>query len=295
VRIAKFFHLRLRNKHVKFFLFSQVFKALLLLPDTGLGETIFYGVGNDGYFTDVIGIETALSGSIGTGTFSSYTYSDLTGSEIYNSTAALKTVLAPGDTLLWYYSGHGYFFPDDSLGDETQTGSFAFDSYDEAIGLQGDGDWLSDDKLAEAFSSLAGTNSGILAIVDMCYAGGLVGGTTDLNTVPGLSFFGSSSELELSYFISSDSYSLFTDSLINGLSNWAADSDNDGTIWASEWFQYSYDATVDSLAWQHPVFHGEDMMIALQTPTPVPLPGTVYLLGTGILSLLMRKKFGSKN
>ena len=37
---------------------------MLLFPAPGLAKAIFYGVGNDGYFTDVIGIETALSGSI---------------------------------------------------------------------------------------------------------------------------------------------------------------------------------------------------------------------------------------
>lgn len=137
---------------------------------------------------------------------------------------------------------------------------------------------LSDDELAGALNSFSDTGAGIFTIVDMCYAGGLVGGTSDLNTVSGLTFFGSSSELEPSYFFLNDSYSLFTDSLINGLSNWTADSDNDGTLWASEWFQYSYDATVGSLESQHPVFYGEDMIIASQTSTPVSLPGTFFVM-----------------
>jgi hypothetical protein len=155
--------------------------------------------------------------------------------------------------------------------------------------LQGNSDWLSDDQLAGALNRLADTTAGILAIADMCYAGGLVGGTADLNTVTGLTFFGSSSELDLSYAFSSDPYSLFTDSLINGLANWSADSDSDGNLWASEWFQYSYDFTVDSLGVQHPVYYGEDLMIASQTPAPVPIPGTVFLLGSGLLSLLIRR------
>ena len=242
-------------------------------------------------FADVIGIESALSGVIGSDSFSSYTYSNLAGRDIFNSTVALKPFLTPEDTLIWYYSGHGHFFPDDLLEDETQSGSSALDSYDEALGLQGNSDWLSDDQLASALNNLADTTAGILTIADMCYAGGLVGGSSDLNTVPGLTFFGSSSELDLSYAFSSDPYSLFTDSLISGLANWSADSNSDGTLWASEWFRYSYDATVGSLEFQQPVFYGDDMIIASQMPTPVPLPGTVFLLGTGILSLLIRKRF----
>ena len=157
--------------------------------------------------------------------------------------------------------------------------------------MQGNSDWLSDDQLAGALNNLADTTAGILTIADMCYAGGLVGGIGDLNTVSGLTFFGSSSELGLSYAFSSDSYSLFTDSLISGLTSWSADSNSDGILWASEWFQYSHSATVGSLELQQPVFYGEDMIIASQMPTPVPLPGTVFLLGTGILSLWIRKRF----
>ena len=196
--------MRIKNKGLRFFFIYRIFVFILLWPNPGLARTIFYGVGNDGYFTDVIGIETALSGAIRLDAFSSYTYSNLAGSDIYNSTVALKPFLNPKDTLVWYYSGHGHFLPDDLLEDETQPGSSALDSYDEAVGLQGNSDWLSDDQLAGALNRLADTTAGILAIADMCYAGGLVGGTAGLNTVSGLTFFGSSSELDLSYAFSSD-------------------------------------------------------------------------------------------
>ena len=292
MRKFEFFHFKkIKKKRSQFALYFGIVVAILLSPNPGTAKTIFYGVGNDGYFADVIGIESALSGVIGSDSFSSYTYSNLAGRDIFNSTVALKPFLTPEDTLIWYYSGHGHFFPDDLLEDETQSGSSALDSYDEALGLQGNSDWLSDDQLASALNNLADTTAGILTIADMCYAGGLVGGSSDLNTVPGLTFFGSSSELDLSYAFSSDPYSLFTDSLISGLANWSADSNSDGTLWASEWFQYSQIATVGSLEFQQPVFYGDDMIIASQMPTPVPLPGTVFLLGTGILSLLIRKRF----
>lgn len=148
------------------------------------------------------------------------------------------------------------------------------------------------DELAGALNSLANTASDVLVIADMCYAGGLVGGTSDFNPASGPTFFGSSSELDSSYSFTSDSYSQFTDSLISGLSNWAADSDSDGILLASEWFQYSYDLTVDSLGVQHPVYFGEDLMIASQRPAPVPIPRTVFLLGPSFFLLWLRRKFG---
>lgn len=59
--------------------------------------------------------------------------------------------------MVWYYSGHGHFFADDSLKDETRQGSSVLDEYDEAVGLQGNSDWLSDDELAGALHQLADT------------------------------------------------------------------------------------------------------------------------------------------
>ena len=292
MRIIKLHHLK--NYTTQFLLILWLFIAILLYPNPGLAKTIFYGVGNDGYFTDVSGIETALSNSIGIDSFSSYTYSNLAGGDIFNSTVSLKPFLTPEDTLVWYYSGHGHFLADDIAGDETQTGSWAQDSFDETIGLLGSSDPMTDDNLAVALASLAGSTGRILTIGDMCYAGGLVGGTSDLNIISGLTFFGSSTELELSYSFANDPYSLFTSSLIDGLNDWTADSNHDGILMASEWFQYSYIDTVGSLDSQHPIFYGEDLIIASQTPAPVPIPGTIYLLGSGVFLLLIQKRFAQK-
>ena len=191
MRIIEYFHFK--KMRSQFALYFWIVAAILFLPTSCTAETIFYGVGNDGYFADVIGIESALSGAIGSDAFTSYTYSNLAGRDINDSTVALKPFLHPDDTLIWYYSGHGHFFPDDLLEDETQSGSLALDSYDEALGLQGNSNWLSDDQLAGALNILADTTADILTIADMCYVGGLVGGISDLNTVSGLTFFGSSS------------------------------------------------------------------------------------------------------
>ena len=292
MQMTNLIFLKVKNNSVlKYF---GIFIVIFLFTNPGQAKTIFYGVGNDGYFADVTGLETALSLSIGADAFSSYTYSNLAGSEIYNSTVSLQPFLAPQDTLVWYYSGHGDFLPDDIAGDETQAGSQALDSYDEAIGLLGSGDRLTDDNLATALNSLAGTTNNILAIVDMCYAGGMIGGTSDLNTISNLTFFGSSTEQELSYSFANDPYSLFTSSLINGLTDWTADSDHDGILMASEWFQFSYTDTVGALGYQHPIFYGDDLIIASQPPAPVPIPGTIILLGSGMISLFIGKKFRKK-
>ena len=109
----EFFHFK--KMRSQFALYFWIVAAILFLPNPGPAKTIFYGVGNDGYFADVIGIESALSGVIGSDSFSSYTYSNLAGRDIFNSTVALKPFLTPEDTLIWYYSGHGHFFPDDLL------------------------------------------------------------------------------------------------------------------------------------------------------------------------------------
>ena len=116
MRKFEFFHFKkIKKKRSQLALYFWIVVAILLSPNPGTAKTIFYGVGNDGYFADVIGIESALSGVIGSDSFSSYTYSNLAGRGIVNSTVALKPFLTPEDTLIWYYSGHGHFFPDDLL------------------------------------------------------------------------------------------------------------------------------------------------------------------------------------
>jgi hypothetical protein len=42
-------------------------------------------------------------------------------------------------------------------------------------------------------------------------------------------------------------------------------------------------------------YFGEDLMIASQTPAPVPIPGTAFLLATGLFTLWLRKEFGKTN
>ena len=73
--------------------------------------------------------------------------------------------------------------------------------------------------------------------------------------------------------------------LISGLEGFKADSNHDGIILAGEWFDFSYDYTIDKVSNQHPVFSGNgDMVISLFSL--VPIPGTIWMLGSGLLGLV---------
>ncbi|MBU4264283.1 MAG: hypothetical protein KKC76_20725 [Proteobacteria bacterium] len=125
-----------------------VFLLLLTfaLPSKAQAAVIFSGVGNDGYFSDVQGVFDTLSTLPGLSTLSDqYLYGNLSGSAISASVTSLSPLLNQGDTLIWYYSGHGGWKYDGADHDESATGSFATDSYDEVIGLRYDTDTLTDD------------------------------------------------------------------------------------------------------------------------------------------------------
>jgi hypothetical protein len=248
-------------------------------------------VGNDGYVTDLRGVYGALAGLPGmNGLSDQYLRENLDGPAIAASINALVPVVQPGDTLIWFYSGHGGWQYDGAERDETAVGSAALDRYDETIGLRYGTSPLTDDGLAQAFSTLAASGGNIITIFDACYAGGFVGGVRDLNSVEGLTFLGSSTEVEDSYSYDEDPYSIFTQGLINGLSGTAADSNSDGLLMAGEWFDFAYGFTTGSVSRQHPVFLGNDVLIG--EVSPVPLPGAVWLLGSGLagLKLLARRK-----
>ncbi len=265
---------------------AVVFLAtFLFFPAATKASTIFAGVGNDGYYRDVQGIYSALQNvSGGMGISNQFMRENLTGSEIGEFITGLQPVLQPNDTLIWYYSGHGGWLAD-SNGDESAPNSFAEDTFDETVGLLNGGDQLTDDDMSQAFSSLSATGSTIITIFDTCYAGGFIGGTDDLNRVDGLTFFGSSTELEQSYGFDDQPYSIFTQGLINGLGNFNGDFNGDGILLAEEWFDFAQEYTIGSVNEQHPVFWGdEDLFISSQTA--VPLPGSVFFLGSALACLI---------
>ena len=249
-------------------------------------STLFAGVGNDGYVSDVQGLYNAM---IQIPVFSSlsdkHIHSDLSGSDIRLSIKALAGDLAPGDTLIWFYSGHGRLVPDDSGGDETAPNAFSSDPHDEAIGLLHEYHGLIDDELSKAFISISSLGVHVIAIFDMCHAGGMIGGTEDLNSVQDLTLLASSMEIEQSYGYSDAPYSLFTQGLIDGLSAFMADSNGDDILTTKEWFDYAYDYTVNNVSNQHPVFWGDDVELASMASVPL-CPSSLFLmLGVIVLKL----------
>ncbi len=271
------------RKQAGFWVFLSVMLALcpIIFASEGLAAVLFVGTGNDGYFGDVHGLFSALQSVTPLDHLSgSFLFENRSGAEMATSIHGLGSVLGPGDTLIWYYSGHGSY-ASDANGDESAAGAFAQDAYDESIGLLGDTAPLFDDGLSNALLTLSQSSVRIITIFDTCYSGGFIGGVNDLNVVSGLTFLASSGEQEDSYAYDNDPFSIFTTGLINGLQGFDADRDGNGLLTAREWFDYAYDYTVESVAGQHPVFYGNDVLIA--SARPVPLPGAVWLLGCALL------------
>ncbi len=274
-----------RPAHIFFVLAA----ALLLNAQVLQAATIFSGIGNDGYVHDAEGIFDALkSSSAHIDLSASSVNKDLSGTAIASGIYGLSHVIGNRDSLIWFYSGHAGFKADGTDMDETAAGSFAHDSYDETIGILSDEqDKLRDDALAEAFLSLSDSVQNIVVVMDVCYAGGFIGGTLDLNRVPSITFLGSSREEEKSYSYNDQPYSVFTSGLIKGLSGFEADSNGDGLLMASEWYEYAASYTEANVNNQHPVFYGDDTVIA---SIAIPLPGAFSLLGAGILLLAIVKR-----
>ncbi|MCD4722514.1 MAG: caspase family protein [Desulfobacula sp.] len=268
--------------------YFTIILILIVFSLPAYSATWFAGTGNDGYITDVNGIFLALSNSPGLQDISTnnFIYGNQAGSGIQNSINNLSSFVQQGDILFWYYSGHGSFTEDI---DQDEIVPSALNNYDEALGLLNNSDRITDDNLALAFNNLSLAGTTIITLFDTCYAGGFIGGNNDLNTVPGLIFFGSSTEVEDSYAYTNEPYSIFTQGLILGLEDFNADLDKDGIILAQEWFDFSYDYTTGRVSNQHPVFSGNGDMV-ISSMHSVPIPGSGWLFLTAYLVLLQARK-----
>ncbi len=262
-----------------------------VMPSAALSATIFLGIGNDGYSNDVEGLLDAVSAELSAyGGVSAYTLANQEGSDILKAIMDIKGVFHPGDTLIWYYSGHSRRVYDINH-DETGASSWAETKHDEAIGIRYHRDRATDDQLADAFASIAMDDAQIITIFDTCYAGGFVGGEDDLNSVPGgITFLASSKETEDSWSIDGDTYSLFTQGLINALPKASAHYKGDEAPTVLELFEYAYShieltGMPDNIS-QNPVFWDEDTPVG--NTLPVPLPSAFMLLAGGIAALKLR-------
>ena len=249
----------------------------MLTVSTVQADMWFLGVGNDGYYTDVSGLRNALQSAPNPhGTPIHFrTYSNHGGSSILSDITWLADNAGPGDMAYFFYSGHG------------GTGSWSYDerngsarnSYNETIGRSYS--MVSDDQVAAALSAID-SRVPVVAIFDSCYAGGMTGGTDDLDSLPNTFVMMSSREDEFSY--GSYPYSRFTNQLIRGIgSSLPADTNDNGTITLDEWISYAR----NSVYGQSPEYFDAGNFGALPIVTPEPVTASLLALG-GCVTLLRR-------
>ena len=252
-------------------------------PHVARGATVFLGVGNDGFFSDVSGLWNTLQEQPGWEDSQGRLCSDQTGVEILEGLSWLRQA-GPGDVAVWYYSGHGGSFRYDQDLDEptASTGN----RYDETIGLLNDSRPATDDQIMAALAEID-QSVPIVAILDTCHAGGFVGGDDDLSALGNVVAMLSSQENQNSY--GGEQYSLFTAGLIAGLeAGLPADLDRDGILYSDEWFNYAAARIAPDCSQQPMYWAGSELA---RVAIVVPEPATVGLLVFG--SLLLCRRFGT--
>jgi hypothetical protein len=239
----------------------------------------FLGIGNDGYYTDVLGIYNAYAGLPNpNGTPIQSRLLSNHGTTILSDIGWLATNARPGDLAVFYYSGHGGTTFDYNYDEVTV---WPRNSSDETIGLSSN--WITDDQVAGA---LGGINQKVpvVAIFDSCYAGGMVGGREDLNRLPNVFVMMSSREDQVSY--GDYPYSRFTQQLVSGLGyGLPADTSRDGTVTFKEWFDY---ARV-RVSGQTPQYFDASAFGSLPL-VPTPEPASLLLMAAGGCALLLRRR-----
>jgi hypothetical protein len=260
----------------------------------------FLGIGNESVTRDVDGLWGAMRGWDGWDATPAENYRlrfDLSGDDILEELAWLSSRPRSGDVALFFYAGHGHGIEPDVNGDESAPGSTATGSGDEVIWHRHKGGAASDDEIAAV---LAGMAHGVttVAIFNTCKAGGMVGGTTDLNILDDTAVLMASTEDQSAYV--GTPYSIYTQALIDGIAGGLpADADGDGFIHAGEWFNYTYTAVTDPVspnyhAFQNPTFYAS---FSAETNRPlfslhaVPLPPALIHLLSG-LGLMFVWRYG---
>ncbi|MDP6380074.1 MAG: caspase family protein, partial [Phycisphaerae bacterium] len=218
---------------------------------------------------------------------------NLQGIQILDQIDWLASNVAAGDLVFFYYSGPGDVATGDIDGDEDAGG--AVTSEDETIGDSSVlGDWLTDDEVADALEAI-NTSADLVAIFDSSYAGGMVGGLEDLDSMTSVYVMMSSAEDEDSSYVP-DVGGEFTIALVEGIvDTYPADANTDDIITLDEWFTY---ALANTTAGQTPENYdsgglGAVEVIDLDPATPSGMDLVTINTTTGAASLEFAADLGN--
>jgi len=270
-----------RERNVKFTTVPAVAVCLvvsLTLASSASADVWFLGVGNDGFFSDVTGVHNAYTHSPNPDEIPIHSrlLSNRGGSTIVSDINWLRINARPGDRAVFYYSGHGETTYDYN-GDERSY--WPRNTSDETIGLSYN--MATDDQIASALGRIDQAVP-VVAIFDVCYAGGMVGGARDLNALPNAFVMMSSREDQVSY--GGWGYSRFTQQLVNALGpTLPADTTGDGSVTFQEWFDY----TRGRVSGQSPQYFDSGIVGSLPL---IPEPCTALLMAGGGWALLRKRR-----
>ncbi len=275
------------NHLIRWSLLAVVWMIVAFSTSLANADVWFLGIANGGYHYT---LNSLLSAYLATPkpprtSRHSFAIAELGGSEILDEIYWL-TYSRPSDVAIFYYVGHGSHETD--YGGDELLGS-ALDKYDETIGVTGD--QMPDDELAAALGRI-NDRAHVVAILDMCYAGGMVGGLDDLNSLPNVLVMMSSMEGQPSY--GGSPYTQFSSKLIAGLGpTWPADLNHDRAITFGEWFTYAKnELAVRNL--QTPVmFDAANIRSQVLTYLPgyvVPEPASGYLAIVALVAFVLHRR-----
>ena len=253
--------------------------AVALAAGQAGADVRFLGIGNDGYYRDVEALYTALTAdpfACPSQRVHGLLRSNRNETQMRDDLNWLNHSCRPGDTAVFFYSGHGGSDTYDWNGDEP-----LFDYDDERIGLQHRDTGLTDDELTDCLWPLD-DRVPLVVVLDTCHAGGFADGQSDLLRLPNVYCLLSCESWEDS--LGGYPYSEFTTHLINGIStDRPADGDADGVVTLDEWFGFARRHTRG----QTPVNYDSGGLG--QLAVVVPEPATMAFLALGAGGLLARR------